>query len=129
MDFLIRPRVARFEPNADVFVDEERGQVVVTLEIAGADPGSLAAVIEDRHLLVAGRRTERAAYPRGSLVQKEIAYGEFAKRIQLPVAVEEGNAIARFRDGILVLVLPIAPTAYLQTSRTEVRITLKRTHS
>ncbi|HTX60567.1 MAG TPA: Hsp20 family protein [Verrucomicrobiae bacterium] len=128
MDFVVRSRPGCFEPNADVFVDEERGQVVVTVELAGADPESIAVALDGRQLAVAGRRLERARR-RGSFAQKEIAYGDFAKRVRLPAAVEHAEAAARFHDGLLTVVLPLAGAAYLQTAHTELRIMVKRTHS
>jgi HSP20 family molecular chaperone IbpA len=130
MDFLIRTRLGRLEPNADVFLDEERGQVVVTLEMAGAEPDTLSVALDDRHLAISGRRRERTGRGRsGSFVQKEIAYGEFAKHIPLPVPVEYENAHAALAEGMLTIVLPIAATAYLQIPRTELRIMVTRTHS
>ena len=129
MEYLLRSRPGCFEPNADVFVDEERGQVVVSVELAGADPESIAVALDGSHLIVAGRRTERARQRRGSFAQKEIAYGEFAKRISLPAPVEHLDAAASFSDGILIVALPLAPDAYLQTSRTQLRIMVTRIHS
>jgi HSP20 family molecular chaperone IbpA len=128
MDFILRTRLGRFEPNADVFVDEDRGQVIVTLELAGADPESLGIGLDGHDLVVAGRRPERARR-RGSFVQKEIASGDFGRRIHLSVPVEYENAAASYADGVLVIVLPISPTAYRPTTRTELRILVKRTHS
>jgi len=62
-------------------------------------------------------------------VQKEIARGEFVKRIPLPVAVEYEGIGASYEDGLLIVVAPIALTAYLPTARTELHILVKRTHS
>ena len=64
---------------------------------------------------------------RGSFAQKEIADGDFAKRIQLPVPVEYDGIAASYDDGVLVIVLPIATTAYRATARTELHILVKRT--
>ncbi len=129
MDFVLRPRLGHFEPNADVVVDEERGQVVVAIEVAGADPQSLHVSVDERYLLISGRRSAANRLPRGSFVQKEISYGDFAKRIALPVAVDYGEVVASYTDGVLVIALPIAATAYLPTTRTEIRLIVKRTHS
>jgi HSP20 family molecular chaperone IbpA len=130
MDFVIRTRLGRLEPNADVFVDEERGQVVVTIELAGADPDTLTVALDDRHLAIAGRRPERVRPGRsGTFVQKEIACGDFGKQIDLPVPVEYVNAAATLVDGMLTVVLPIAATAYLQIPRTELRVMVTRTIS
>lgn len=127
MDFVVRTRIG-FEPNADVFIDEERGEVIVALEIAGADPDTLQVAVDERSLLVTGRRSEAVRFGRGSFVQKEIAYGNFAKRVPLPVAVDfTGEATASYHDGVLVIGLPISATTYLPTTRTEIRMIVKRT--
>lgn len=127
MDFVVRTRVG-FEPNADVFVDDERGQVIVALEIAGADPDSLRVAVDERSLLVTGRRQEAVRFGRGSFVQKEIAYGTFAKRVPLPVAVDYlGEAEAQYADGMLIIAIPLTATAYLPVTRTEIRMIVKRT--
>lgn len=117
-----------FEPNADVFVDEERGRVIVALEIAGADPDSLQVSADERYLLVKGRRSDVVRFGRGSFVQKEIASGTFAKRVSLPVAVDFlGEASADYVDGVLVISLPVSATAFLPPTRTEIRMIVKRT--
>lgn len=129
MDFVVRPRLG-FEPNADVFVDEERGQIIVAVEIAGAEPESLRVAIDDRHLLITGRRTETVRFRQGSFIQKEIAYGSFAKRLHLPVGVDFlGEAAASYADGVLVIALPVSADAFLPSTRTEIRMILKRSIS
>ena len=127
MDFVIRPLRGRYEPNADVFVDDERGQVVVCVEIAGADPETLRISVNERHLLIRGRRSEAVRLRRGSFVCKEIAYGDFSKQITLPVAVEYSDATATYTDGMLIVALPVSPTAYLPADHTEIRLIVKRT--
>jgi len=129
MDFVVRPRLG-FEPNADVFVDEERGQIIVAVEVAGADPESLRVAIDERYLLITGRRVETVRFRQGSFIQKEIAYGSFAKRLHLPVAIDFlGEAAATYADGVLVIALPVSPEAYLPATRTEIRMILKRSVS
>lgn len=132
MDFVLRTlrtRIGAFEPNADVFVDEDGGRVVVVAEMAGADPDSVHVYVDERHLYIGGRRVEAVRLRRGSFVQKEIGYGEFVKRIQLPVAVEYDDIAATYTDGLLVIALPVAATAYRPTARTELHVLVKRTHS
>jgi HSP20 family protein len=129
MEFVVRPRLGTFQPNADVFVDEDRRCVVAVIEVAGADAESLRVVFDERYLIIAGRRRGGARCRRGSFVQKEIAAGEFVKRIPLPVAVEFERIAATYEDGFLIVVAPIAKTAYLPTGRTELHILVKRTHS
>jgi HSP20 family molecular chaperone IbpA len=128
MEFIVRTRLG-FEPNADVFVDEDRSELVVVVEVAGADADSLRVWLEERTLWITGARKELLQRV-GSFVQKEIAYGPFTKRIQLPIAVDfVGDATARYVEGVLVITLPVASAAYLPTTRTEIRMIVKRTLS
>ena len=99
------------------------------IEVAGADPERLRVGLDERYLVVAGRRQESARLRRGSFVQKEIVQGEFLKRIPLPVAIEYEGVAASYEDGLLIVVAPIAATAYLPTARTELHVMVKRTHS
>jgi HSP20 family molecular chaperone IbpA len=129
MDFVVKPR-AGFEPNADVFVDDEQGRVIVAVEAAGAIPDSLRVEIDGRTLSITGRRAEPVRFRRGSFMQKEIAYGPFAKTVRLPVAIDLlGDAVATYEDGVLVIALPISPKSYLPSTRTEIRMIVKRTFS
>ncbi|HXO18153.1 MAG TPA: Hsp20/alpha crystallin family protein [Candidatus Dormibacteraeota bacterium] len=129
MEFVVRARLGTFQPNADVVVDEEARRVVVVVEVAGAEPESLRIGLDERYLVVAGRRGEVARSRHGSFLQKEIVHGEFVKRIPLPVAVEYEGVAASYEDGLLIVVAPIATTAYLPTARTELHVLVKRTHS
>jgi HSP20 family protein len=129
VEFVVRARLGTFAPNADVFVDEDARRVVVVVEAAGADADSLRIGIDERFLSVAGRRCEPVRFRRGSFLQKEIVHGEFVKRIPLPVAVEYEGVAASFEDGLLIVVAPIATTAYLPTARTELHVMVKRTHT
>ncbi len=126
MDFL-KTRVGRFEPNSDVFIDEDNGQVVVKVELAGADAENLRVAVDERHLIITGRRIDATHFSRGSFLQKEIEYGEFIKKIHLPVAVEYEAVSSTYGAGILTIQLPVAATEYVPTSRTEIRMIIKRT--
>jgi HSP20 family protein len=126
MDFVLRPRLAGFEPSADVFVDEERALAVVMVDVAGADPDTLRVEMDESHLLITGRRPEPDRSCLGTFVQKEIAYGEFSKRVHLPLPVEYDGANATYSDGMLVITLVIAREAYTPTARTEIRLRIKR---
>lgn len=129
MEFVVRARLGSFAPNADVFIDEEGCRIVVVIEVAGADTETLRVGFDERYLVAAGRRREPARLRRGSFVRKEIAHGEFVKRIPLPVPVEYEGVAASYEDGLLIVVAPIAGTAYLPTARTELRVMVKRTNS
>jgi HSP20 family protein len=127
MDFVLRPRVGQFEPNADVFLDEDSRRIVVKVELAGADPDSVRVEVRERSLVITGVRHDGTRTRVGSIVQKEIAYGEFSKEIHLPVAVRFEKIVAEYADGILVIALPTSETHYVPTTRTAIAMIVKRT--
>ena len=106
---LFAPRGAhgRFEPNTDVHLEPENGSLVVHVELAGVDAASLRVALDDADLLIAGERTTRDVSRTASLLRREIQYGEFFKRIRLPLPVDDYGASATYRDGILTIELPL----------------------
>ncbi len=117
----------RFEPNTDVYVDEARGRIVVHVELAGSDGDELRVAIDESFLYIMGTRTDRAGNRSASILQKEIQYGEFFKRIRLPLPVDDAGASATYRDGILTIELPLGAHDRYPLVRTEIRMTVKRT--
>lgn len=116
----------RIEPNADLCLSDDERTLVVTLEIAGADPDQLRIALEDRHLIVFGVREDHERASRGSILMKEIAYGPFLKRIRLPIAVNHNGASASYHDGILAIRLSVAEAARVLSNRTEVKVVVQR---
>ena len=115
-----------FEPNADVYLSADGSVLSVNVEIAGAEPSELRVMVEERRLYILGRRYDRERPARGSVLMKEIEYGDFVKKLHLPVAVAYEEAVASYRDGILTIRLPVSEEALLPTRRTEIRMTVKR---
>jgi HSP20 family protein len=126
-DLARRARIGHFEPNADVYVDEGRTQILVHVELAGADADSLRVGVDERTLYIFGRRVERADQRPGSILRKEIEYGEFQKKIRLPFPIDHSDARATYRDGILSITVPVSKTEDFPTqNRTEVRMVVRR---
>ncbi len=115
-----------FEPNADVYLSSDGSSLSVNVEIAGAEPTELRVMVEERRLYIVGRRYDRERAARGSVLMKEIEYGDFVKKLHLPVAVAYEEASASYRDGILTIRLPVSEEALLPTRRTEIRMIVKR---
>jgi len=101
---------------------------VVHVELAGADADSLRVACDDTSLTIAGTRALRDLSRETSLLRKEIQYGDFLKRIPLPVPVREDGATAVYRDGILAIRLPLSEsTKNSPIVRREIRMTVIRT--
>lgn len=126
-DLARRARPGGFEPNADVFLSADGETILVDVELAGADPAELRVMVEERRLYIVGRRLGRERGTRKSVLMKEIEYGDFVKKIHLPMAISYEEALASFRDGILTIRLPVSEDSLLPVGRTEIRMTVRRT--
>jgi HSP20 family protein len=122
-----RWRPGRFNPNTDVFFDAESQRIIVQVELAGADPESLTVSADETSLYITGQRIDRSAEACRtlSLLQKEIEYGEFAKRIPLPGPTDVDEANATYNDGILTITLPLSEREP-HALRTDLRVTVRK---
>lgn len=126
MDMVALLTRSGWTPNADVVVDDAEGALVVRVEVAGADSESLRVFVDERYLFISGRRAETARLRHGSYLQKEIPDGSFVKRIPLPASVAQESVAATYEAGMLTIRLPLANPSYRPTSRTEIRLIVKR---
>ena len=127
VDLVKRARTGRFAPNCDVFLSDDGTTLVVDVEIAGVDLADLRVGVDERHLFILGRRSRRDRTISGSVLMKEIEYGEFAKKLHLPASVAYQDATASYRDGMLTIRLPVSTSAALPRHRTEIPMTVTRT--
>jgi HSP20 family protein len=95
-----------FRPQADCIRSEDPPALHVIVELPGVDPAELQVVAADRVLVVSGVR--RRPPLRGRYQQMELEYGPFQRRIQLDEPVDTSAASARYEQGMLTVVLPIA---------------------
>jgi HSP20 family protein len=95
-----------FRPQVDCIRSEHPSELHVVVELPGVDPATIQVVAADRVLVVAGER--RRPSLRGRYQQMEIEYGPFQRRIPLDEPVDTGKTTARYEQGMLKIVLPIA---------------------
>ena len=95
-----------FRPQVDCVRSDDPPALHVFVEIPGVDPAAIKVVAADRVLVVAGER--RRPPVRGRYQQMEIEYGPFQRRIPLDEPVDTAAAAARYEQGVLTVVLPIA---------------------
>ena len=98
-----------FRPQVDCIRSEDPPELQIVVELSGVDPMSIQVVAADHVLVVAGER--RRPEVSGRYQQLEIEYGPFQRRIQLEDPVDPASATARFENGMLTVVLPIAEQA------------------
>jgi HSP20 family protein len=98
-----------FRPNVDCIRSDDPAALHVVVELPGVEPGSIKVVAADRVLVVAGERCRPQL--RGRYQQMELEYGPFQRRISLNEPVDTAAATARYEQGLLTVVLPIAAKA------------------
>lgn len=107
-------------PAIDVFRTADPPELTIVVEIAGADPGSIQLLLDERRLLIAGERPR--ARVRGQFDRSEIEYGRFRRELLLNDDVDVGSARANYERGLLTIVLPITQGARApQTVTIEIR--------
>ena len=93
----------------DVYLTEgPPPSLTVEMDVAGADPSAIEVSLSDDLLVVRGER-RRAGQGRRVYQHAEIAWGPFARRVRLGVAVDPSAATAGCENGILRITLPLAP--------------------
>jgi HSP20 family protein len=96
-----------FTPAVDVFYEDDPPRAVVHAELPGIDPDEIGLEVDGRELVLSGHR--RAPGAQGRLYQQlEIEHGPFRRTIALGADVVADQARASYRDGILVVELPLA---------------------
>jgi HSP20 family protein len=83
--------------------------VEVRLEIPGMESDDFDIEIVDDQLVVRGEKQIEREDRRGRYVLLERAYGRFERRIRLPVPVDDAQAAASYRRGVLRITLPRRP--------------------
>ena len=99
-----------FRPAVDCYLTQDPPQLVVVVELAGVDPGSIELTVEDRALTISGSRA-RPRVPGQVYQQAEIEYGRFERRIPLEQDIDADSASAAYEAGMLRVTLPIARRA------------------
>jgi HSP20 family protein len=94
---------AAWVPSADLMVSEDSAHVV--LELAGVPPENVRVTLRGRILEVSGRRDTPREPGRADYHRAEIFFGEFRRTIELPWEADEDRVDARYRNGMLDIVL------------------------
>jgi HSP20 family protein len=95
-------RSTTWRPPTDLYETEE--SCVIKVEVAGMRDEDFEVAFENNILMIRGHRpdlNEKRAYH-----QMEIRFGGFEIAAEIPVIVDIEKAIAEYKDGFLVIILP-----------------------
>lgn len=92
--------------NADVYQDQDN--VMVEFDIPGVKPEEIDITVENDVLTISGNREDKKEVKREDYYRKETRSGSFSRSIILPMQVKNDQAKAKFKDGVLKIILPKA---------------------
>ena len=81
------------------------------IELPGVDPSSIDVDVEERTLTVRAERREQTAKEGRQWLTRERAAGTFARQLTLGQGLALDKIAADYRDGVLVLSIPVAEQA------------------
>jgi HSP20 family protein len=100
-----------FEDGPPIDVEERADEVVVVAEMAGLNPKDFTIEVADSRLIVRGEKRQESETRERDIYYAERSFGRFRRLIALPCEVDANRASAKYKDGVLRVVLPKAPHA------------------
>jgi len=91
-------------PNVDMF--DKKDKIVVKAELPGMTKDHIDLTINEGSLTLKGEVKNEEEVKEEDYYSRERSYGSFIRTITLPAAVDEAKAKAKFKDGILEIILP-----------------------
>ncbi len=95
-----------FRINADVYQDQDN--VIVEMDVPGVKAEELDITVENDVLTISGSREDKKEVKREDYYKKEVRSGSFSRSVILPMQVKNDQAQAKFKDGVLKIILPKA---------------------
>ncbi len=104
-------------PRVDI-IDRET-EVVLRVEAPGVNKDDLEVSLNENTVTIRGTTKHDETEEKGEYHRREISYGEFSRTLALPAEVDRAKAKAKFKDGVLELILPKAEIAKRSTIKIE----------
>ncbi len=91
-------------------VIRRENDVVLRIDLPGADPASIEVTTDMKVLTVAAKRTEEYGEKEKPLIRERVL-GSFTRKIRLAETVDTGKIEASYEHGVLSIVLPLQEKA------------------
>ncbi|MDH5644058.1 MAG: Hsp20/alpha crystallin family protein [Gemmatimonadota bacterium] len=103
------PSISGWSPAVDV--RETAEDFLVTAELPGMAPDQVEVTVENGVLSISGEKKEEAHEESGGFSLVERRFGQFQRNFSIPRGVDADKVEAKFKHGVLNVVLPKAPQA------------------
>ncbi|MFN4281617.1 MAG: Hsp20/alpha crystallin family protein [Alphaproteobacteria bacterium] len=104
-------------PNVEI--SETEKEIKVTAEIPGLEEKDVEVLLDDGVLTLKGEKRSETEDKEKQFSER--FYGRFERRIPLGIEVEEDKVHARFKNGVLSVVLPKSAKAQTQVKRIQIK--------
>jgi HSP20 family protein len=108
-DFPLLPAMGEWAPALDV--SETKDAVMIKAEVPGMDPTDIHLSLHDQMLTLKGEKRQEKEEKEEHFYRIERMYGAFVRTVRLPATVDGSKVTAGFKNGLLTVSLPKAPTA------------------
>ncbi|MFW5871298.1 MAG: Hsp20/alpha crystallin family protein [Verrucomicrobiota bacterium] len=95
-----------FVPSVDV--SETDGQVKVSAELPGMSEKDVNVELDEDMVTISGEKKTEEEDEEGGRYWRESSYGSFVREVPLPSAVDMDKAEAKFKNGVLNVIMPKA---------------------
>ena len=96
----------RQPPDFQVDVRDTGNQVEITAELPGLRPDDVDVSVGPDSVVIRAERREDHAERRQGMLVRERRYGRLERIVPLPQGIDADAAEARFKDGVLTIVIP-----------------------
>lgn len=103
-DFAVSDLLGGWVPAVDVLEDKDK--FTVKAELPGFRREDLDVTLHENSLIISGERRSEDEQKDGEFYRCERYYGRFHRSVPLPATVDTANIDAKYRDGILTVMLP-----------------------
>jgi len=108
-----------FMPQMNISEDEK--EITVSAELPGIDEKDLDISITKEALIIKGEKKTETEDKKKDYHRIERSYGSFSRTIALPENVDESNAVAELKKGVLKIAIPKTAVAQPQRRKLEVK--------
>jgi len=96
-------------PAVDIY--ETKESIILNVELPGVTKENISLEVKDSTLTIKGEKKLEKDVKEENFHRMERTYGSFTRAFTLPTTVQQDKVKAKFRDGILEIMLPKAEEA------------------
>ena len=106
-DFGMRPFFGQFDvPDIRIDVGENDKAFTIRADIPGAKKEDIDVAVDGRQVSITARSASRTEKKDETFLYTERSEGQVSRSFMLPAEIEDGQAEAKYEDGVLKLMLP-----------------------